>query len=509
MKDGAPSTRAAAIANIALIKIGLLSLSFLVHFINRHGWSPEKHFTDSPGSILYYAVPTILATFCFAALRLSASVRINLAILFTSTTFLIYGLETLLASTPSLLKPRNIKQARLRAARESGIGFDKRTKLQVVADLAKTGLSAVPEIAPAFVLLKPQRNGSVESELTIEGREFLPLVGIANKPTVFCNETGEYLIYTSDDHGFHNPKGIWSAGPIDIAALGDSFTQGECVRSNQNFVALIRQDYPATLNLGSSGSGPLATLAILKEYLQSMKPKTVLWFYFEGNDLSDLRREKRSPLLMQYVESNFSQRLIVRQDDIDRLFTDYVENAARTRLAEQAAERQARREEATEISAVFGKRFDRLVRQSGELVLLDHVRQQLGLIYESHRHERERETSSSEAEIDLFGRILSRAKTHVEGWGGSLCFVYLPTWARYGDPPLQNRDRERVLALARSLQLPVIDVHQAFQAQEDPLEFFPFRLQGHYNDAGHRWVAKTVLRSISAGNRQGSACRPA
>ena len=72
------------------------------------------------------------------------------------------------------------------------------------------------------------------------------------------------------------------------------------------------------------GSGPLFALAQIKEYLPALKPKKiVLWFYYEGNDLSDLKVEQQSRLLRRYMEDGFTQNLFDRQTDIDRALTEY------------------------------------------------------------------------------------------------------------------------------------------------------------------------------------------
>jgi hypothetical protein len=60
-------------------------------------------------------------------------------------------------------------------------------------------------------------------------------------------------------------------------------------------------------------------LATLKEYVPRFKPKVVLWFYFEGNDLTDLQTERRSALLRSYLTDGFTQQgAFARQSDIDR-----------------------------------------------------------------------------------------------------------------------------------------------------------------------------------------------
>ena len=110
------------------------------------------------------------------------------------------------------------------------------------------------------------------------------MANISNVTTVFCNESGEYIIYDSDEHGFHNPPGLWHKDAVQAVAVGDSFTHGVFVPSEDSFVSVIRSRMPATVNLGVDGNGPLAMLATLKEYAASLRPTIVLWFYYEGND---------------------------------------------------------------------------------------------------------------------------------------------------------------------------------------------------------------------------------
>jgi len=167
-------------------------------------------------------------------------------------------------------------------AQQNGLPFDTRTPLEVVIDLEQKGVVAFPFISPYnFTTAMPLLNN----------KEIFVLGGISNATTVYCNESGSYSIYESDEYGFNNPKGIWELDYLDIAVVGDSFAQGACVPPDKNAVALIRAIYPKTLNLGASGNGPLIELATIKEYLGAFKPKVVLWFYYEGNDLWDITPE--------------------------------------------------------------------------------------------------------------------------------------------------------------------------------------------------------------------------
>jgi hypothetical protein len=267
---------------------------------------------------------------------------------------------------------------------------------------------------------------------------------------------------------------------VEIAAVGDSFTHGYCVPPEQNFVALIRERHPATLNLGIAGNGPLLMLATLTEYLTPLKPRVVLWFYFEGNDLGDLwRQENRSAVLRSYLTDGYSQESLMRQGAIDDAILDEI-----PRLRAEGERLRA-------------QRLNRpLAPQLMGFAKLSTLRQQLGLVGAVEPREL---AAVDRANMDLFRDVLLRARTRVDGWGGRLVFVYLPDWNRYaGTTTLALTRRGDVIAMARSLGIPVIDtVDSAFVASGDPLSLFPFRRPGHYNAPGHRVVADAVLEALS------------
>jgi hypothetical protein len=450
------------VANIVLAAGGAFCGITLLHYIYNYSWTQERHFTGWRGPVLAYILPTVLGSLMFAAMRLGRLVKIEVSMLVLSIAAATYAGELLLLEEEVLEK--------MRAAKELGVRFDTRDRLEVVTDLRRKGISAVPLVAPHTLLLQ-DNNGPISLVVGTGGNEILPLAGIAKRYTVFCNENGAYTTYVSDEHGFHNPPGNWNDRRIDIAALGDSFTVGACVPSDRNFVALIRQRHPATLNLGSVGVGPLIELALLREYLvaPSIKPKVVFWFYFEGNDLANLLFEEKNPLLRRYFYSDFSQGLLVRQVDIDQILTNHIEKQ-------------------------MAKETMRRLRKWQNVVKLSHLREKLELV--EGRFVDRKEEVPTEKTLDLFGKILLRAKTYVNGWGGDLIFVYLPDWSRYGNPAAAENHREQVLTLIRSLNLPMVDIHDAFQAQRDPLALFPFRREGHYNEAGHRVVAEEILRIL-------------
>ena len=148
------------------------------------------------------------------------------------------------------------------------------------------------------------------------------------------------------------------------------------------------------------------------------------------------------------------------------------------------------------IEALTSKR--ELPKRIGEIGRLRYLRQGLDLVFEQSR--KPDPVSKYSDVLPLFAKVLARADESVRAWGGKLYFVYLPEWEPFGNPVATDGRREVVLEAVKTLGIPVIDIHRAFQDQKDPLALFPFRVDGHYNEEGHRVVAEAVLKSIPAEN---------
>lgn len=472
--------KAVRFANFALAAAGLFFAAAFLYVVYVFDLTGTKQFTGTAGRVVYHAVPAVLATLFLAALRFRPAYRINLVLVLLSTGISLYSLELVLTFAPSLFAP-----AAPEHSQGAKIQFDGRSKLQIMEDLRARGVQAVPSVTPKVLLSRQEDSRTLKSVITLGGAEYLPLGSVSNTTAVFCNEGGYWVKYENDEHGLNNPRGLWQAGRADIAIVGDSFAYGYCVPPDQNFAALIRQRYPATLNLATGGNGPLLELASIEEYVRPIQAKVVLWFFAEINDLCELEIERHSPLLMRYMTGSFSQGLFTNQARIDKVLLDYTD----TMLA-----------------------YFRRERLRGNLTLRT-LREKSGLIHTTaedveRRHYRHYDCAEFEGAIypnrfeadqsDLMRRVLLKARDTVTAWGGSFYFVYLPEWQRYNNAAAANPYRQQVLALVRSLDIPVIDVHEGFQAHKDPLGLFPFRRQGHYNAEGHRVTAEAVLPSISS-----------
>ncbi len=469
-------------ANLVLLLGATVCVALFVFLVRRHGLSYR------------YAAIMVVAALLSAGVRLPESLKINGVFVGVSTLLALYFVEVVLAYSGSTIAPlgaqgwlsfpqdANPKVAadRIKTLEAGDQKFDTRSRLQVIHDLRARGIDAYPDVFPR-VLFQPASSETIKSILLRNYEEFLPVAGMSMTTTVFCNESGEYVVYESDEHGFHNPRGMWKRQSADIITLGDSYTHGVCVPTDKGFVATIRSQRPHTINLGVNGHGPLTSLATLKEYGASLKPKLVLWFYYEGNDLRDLDGwEKNSPLLMRYLGSSFSQHLIEHQTEIDQSLKAYINAEMAKAEAPVSVEKILKLQHLRRALQVFQERRS-----------MEH-----GLPAELVEYLRESGAPAAAEDLQLFERVLAEARNTASSWGGRLVFVYLPTWERYRIPELASQDRDHVLSIAKRLNLHVVDIHTSFAAHQDPLSLFPFRRYAHYNELGHRLVGEEVLRQL-------------
>jgi hypothetical protein len=91
-----------------------------------------------------------------------------------------------------------------------------------------------------------------------------------------------------DSNGFRNDHDIEQA---PLVVIGDSFIEGVLVpQADLVSSRLSRLLGTEVANLGQSGYGPQQELATLRRYAVGLRPRVVLWFFFEGNDLLDVPR---------------------------------------------------------------------------------------------------------------------------------------------------------------------------------------------------------------------------
>lgn len=391
----------------------------------------------------------------------------KLILILASVTFCLYLIDISLAFF-QIINSRDSRIMKIAAKR--GVPFDNRSLAELIRDLKERGLEAYPAIWPGTII----RDKGLQNGFPWKEGRILPLAGISRVLTVLGNETGQYAVYQSDEHGFNNPMGLHQEDRMDMVLIGDSLTQGCCVDSGQDLGSLLRKGGWKVLNLGYGFNGPLLELATLMEYGKALRPTVVVWLYFEGNDLLELSKEAElSSRLMYYLEHNFFQGLGEKQKEIDQLLRNYFERSM----------------EKDAIGEWGPQKNNSIIRK---LLTLSHLRERLGLGRLLKRP----------FEKDLFMRILQKADNEARSWGGNLVFVFLPARERFTPNIKPDRflNRSEVLTTVHDLNIPLIDVVEDFSAHQKPLALFPFETEPHYNRQGYAVVARAIEKHLKGMN---------
>ncbi|PIE34917.1 hypothetical protein CSA56_06260 [candidate division KSB3 bacterium] len=357
---------------------------------------------------------------------------------------------------------------RIEFARRNNLPFDNRPKIQVLLDLRQSGDMAFPVMIPSELF---RETGYMQLS---SGEKVYPLSSVTESTNVWCNEPGRWIIYKSDEYGFHNPEGLYQPGNVDIAAIGDSFTHGSCVDSNKNIISLIRNSYPNTLNFGIGGAGPLIELATFREYVEPLKPKIVLWLYFGGNDLFNLAEEKKNPILIRYLDENFRQDLLSQRPQLDErlkeLLNEKIEH--RRQSYKKSIEQWHRRRhkiafESIWLSNIRQEFLRRISPKEDDLNRIDEA-----VVTDPHNYA-------------LFHQIIKSAYKTTLSWGGKFYFIDL------------DGKHEGIREIVEGLEIPIIKPYQAILAHKDPLALYPYRIPGgHYGEKGYEIIANTIVQEL-------------
>jgi hypothetical protein len=145
-----------------------------------------------------------------------------------------------------------------------------------------------------MVRLKPWENPAnlLDPELVHVHRPLQKFVGEAPGDLVgwldIATDKRYHVDVQYDSRGYRNDHELTRA-PVVI--VGDSFVEAAFVPQKQLLSSQLSERMGVEVaNLGVSGYGPQQELIVLRRHGLALQPEIVLWLFFEGNDLIDLRR---------------------------------------------------------------------------------------------------------------------------------------------------------------------------------------------------------------------------
>ena len=179
----------------------------------------------------------------------------------------------------------DVLELKIEAARQQGISFDDRSFSDEINTRRANGEVVYRYVAPWNPVYGSARGPFTDSEIVQIG-------GISSVKTLMCNESGEFIYYNSDRNGLNNFDELWDHdGSVEFVFLGDSYTHGLCVNSEDNIVERFRTSYPDALNLGMSSTGPGRYSIVFRSLMRGVDVKKVfVLFYLPKGIQKNLKR---------------------------------------------------------------------------------------------------------------------------------------------------------------------------------------------------------------------------
>lgn len=351
--------------------------------------------------------------------------------------------------------------------------------LELPAALRLVDYRAVFRTGPALATGKPWQNpyNRADDQLLWIHRPHQHITGKAAGDMVAWLGIATDRLYpvdvTYDRNGFRNARDLDSA---TVALIGDSFLEWSNVGQADLLGSVLERRLGVPVaNLGQAGYGPMQERIVLTRFALPLRPRVVVWQFFEGNDLTDLTRYEewiRDWPRIRARQDAFSERSLLR-------------NAWRTAVA-LAARRtsvDASTAQARACTVIAGQARDSTLYFAYPGLPLGE-RQLAGL-----------------AKVDS---LVADAQAEASRQGAQLVLMFVPTKFRVYGPlctyPVGGEARgwvvndmpERIAAWAAAGNLPFLDLTPALReaALDGPLVYFID--DGHWTPRGHQVAADTL-----------------
>ena len=343
----------------------------------------------------------------------------------------------------------------------------------------------------------------IKSKSSQINNEFIPKfedLKINSQYVIKCGyqESGIYhVFYTPDMYGFQNNDNNLYLNS-DIVMIGDSFGLSSCVNPPYTMKFQLEKILKKkVLNLSVQGSGPIKQMKIVKKYSANTNFDTFIWFYYEGNDWSEILESINKNLFMKethipsnlflaehqgnYVPSPRGLNILNSRKDVMVDYKDLL--AFQRKFKEQKIIDYKWQNEKLTIFKIF---------------LAEKLRGLSSLIkyfknYPELQGYQQYDRTVNEMNIFLNNKMIEKKYIY-----------YLPKYTRLSHknknhPEVKhlNKQKEIVKLIANKYDFKFIDGSEFFHNRSDPLDIFHYRLPTHYNENGYKILSEHISKSIS------------
>jgi len=389
-----------------------------------------------------------------------------------------YSVELLIFSVSSEQQKSmvDLKNTRIKIAKKNNVNFDIRTPEEFFFQTKKK----INNLQPAFYYspLFENYNSFIDAK---KNKTIIPFRGPINSKSISCAEDLKYRLIENDKYGFKNSNSIYRK-KINTMLIGDSYAEGFCFKRNKDIAGNLNRKGFVTLNLGVASTGPLVSLAILREFGDFFKPKNSIYIYFEGNDLEGLNWEKKDDNLIQYLKKDYKVNYINKYESVKNFLT--VASQESIEIGKSIIENKNEKNKTS--------KFKILKEHSSDILELQNIKNILRYSIFNKQ--------DKEYDLDLFFLVIDQMSNEVKKWNGKFIFVYTPSWSRYFTKNTNKessiRLKNKIIAELNSKNIQVIDLTNFFNTETDVKNYFPLGYIGHYNAKGYEVISEIISKNL-------------
>ena len=392
--------------------------------------------------------------------------------------FILYSLELLLFFFTSDQQKSmvDVKNTRIEIAKKKNVKFDTRSPEEFFFDSKKVN----PNLQPSFYYSPIFNNFNTFKEAK-KNQSIIPFRGPINSPSISCAEDLNYKIIQNDKYGFKNLNNIYQK-KINSMLLGDSYAEGFCVKGSEDIAGNLNKNGFITVNYGVAGTGPLISLAIMREFGDLIKPKNFIYLYFEGNDLEGLNWEKQDKNLIKYLDSEYKVNYLNNYNSIKQFLNlSSRESLELGKLKLSLIDRDSKK-----------NNFQIIKAHTIDIIELQNLKNILRYnILNKHQQN---------YDLNLFFSVIEKMDLEAKKYNSNYLFVYVPSWSRYftkntkKDSTIKLRDK--ILTELENKKIQVIDLSKFFEKEKDIEQFFPLGFLGHYNASGYNKISEILAKEL-------------
>lgn len=289
-----------------------------------------------------------------------------------------------------------------------------------------------------------------------------------------------------DKNGFRNEEDLTS---VEIAVIGDSYVESPMMPASQLATAkLSRLMRMPVANLGQSGYGPQQELVVLKRYAFPLHPKTIIWMFYEGNDLLNARDyadmvsllRSNSDSLDSFWDRAFTKNVL---SWLMRSFKECVPNP---REKSQSARATVRDREGKEHSLYINKERSHSVNLTKQEI--EDLQTTISVIEEAYRLVQHEGVRFMVVFAPHTLRVYHNTANFHRIDGGKF---------RWDLNDLPERFRQMVAEISPEIEYVDLTPSLQLAARESTLVFLPD--DTHWTSEGHRVVAETLAKALTVG----------